>query len=595
MMRSLLLKLVSAYFGLIRVPASLRKALELGTDCTIITQGSSLVVHAMLLSFARRENLNGTVYCADRLTTLAERDPTQLYWCSISDEGTLAKLVAESPEHFFSTLNIFRARGPIRSTPTYTMSIWRQILLLVGSRFLIVIFGAPIQLPEKSGAHPKHASRSLKLDFYRNLKLVRGAPFQSLETQARSILGGAEFEREIRIIAARLGKSEKALRALAHKAFYQMAANPRAPIYWITAPIFFLIINRLFSQVETRGLDKLREAVRDSTVVLVPMHRSHLDYILLSVGLYESNLNPPIVAAGINLNFWPFGFFIRSLGAYFVKRDARRDRVHALVLRRYVTYLVKRGHVQEFFIEGGRSRSGKMGQPKVGLLATIVNAYLHGLRKNILFVPVSLTYENVIEDEVFGDENTGRSKTKENLVSLLRAADVLKRRYGDVIIRFGDPISLAEFSKDYSNGQPGRIVKEKALVGDLASRLIQTIRDQSDVSLTYLAHTALMSSSGYGMSRQELAHSIRNLAQIATVVGSQKLKAPDFTPSLDSFLQGREFLLDNLGRSGTIVLKRFLNEDVFYIPGRKRFTADFYKNSSIHLFFAPALMALLEL
>ena len=189
-----------------------------------------------------------------------------------------------------------------------------------------------------------------------------------------------------------------------------------------------------------------------------------------------------------------------------------------MLLRRYVTYLVKHGHLQEFFIEGGRSRSGRMAHPKVGLLSTMISAYMRGVRKELLFVPVSITYENVMEDEVFGDENTGRSKTKENLFSLLRARDLFGKKYGDVLIRFGQAIPLSRFVQARLNRLEVRPSDERNIVTSLAYTLTRKIREQSDISLTSLTCLSLISAAGYGRSKAQLQHHISTLCSIAKLV-----------------------------------------------------------------------------
>ncbi len=597
-LRRLVLLLLSRYFRIARVPPSIATIVHNPQSFTIITPGSSLVLQAMLDSFARRSGLDGIIAKADQESSGAATNSEAhrfLYWLSIEDEDGLAKVVASGAAQNFSTLNIFRGRGPVKSHPRYRMSILQQAALLFGCRFLVIIFGRPIAIDQGGDVHKKLLVRRLKLDFYRNLKLVRGTPFQSIEAQANVILSGAEFEREIRIIAARLGKSESSVKSMARNAFFKMAANPIAPMYWCAAPLARLFTARLFSEVSARGLEQLSQAIRENTVVLVPMHRSHLDYVLLGFMLYEANLNPPVVAAGVNLSFWPFGFLIRSLGGYFVKREARHDRIHAMLIKRYVTYLIKRGHLQEFFIEGGRSRSGKMSQPKLGLLSTMVNAFVKGVRRDILFVPVSFTYENLMEDEVFGDENTGRSKTKENLFSLLAARDLFRRKYGEVILKFGQAISLGEFVAELERRDLSKRVDTRTIVATLATKISQNIRDQSDISLTSLAYSALMSSPGYGLLAAELSEQIKNMARLAKLVSETFQFEAQFTNSLDSFLAGKETILSDLARGRVVNSTRFLDSEAYTIPGGKRFTADFYKNSSIHLFFLPALMSLLEM
>jgi glycerol-3-phosphate O-acyltransferase len=325
------------------------------------------------------------------------------------------------------------------------------------------------------------------------------------------------------------------------------------------------------------------------------MHRSHLDYILVGSKLYESNLNPPVVAAGINLSFFPIGFFIRSLGGYFVKRNARHDRVHAMLLRRYVAYLIKRGHLHEFFIEGGRSRNGRMRAPRLGLLSIMVNAYLKGQRREIVFVPVSITYENVIEDSVYAEENTGQKKKRESLGSLLAARELLRKRYGEVILNFGNPIALSTEVAKQRVARPEKAVDERELIATVASDLTHRIRTQTNPSLTSLVTGALMMTPRYGLSRDGLSDAVRRLATVVAIARTIDPEVGADTPALEGFLSGREHLLDSMGRGGLVSSGEVLGETTFFIEGKKRFTADFYRNATLHLFLPGGLMALTEL
>ena len=226
--------------------------------------------------------------------------------------------------------------------------------------------------------------------------------------------------------------------------------------------------------------------------------------------------------------------------------------------------------------------------PKLGLLSTMVNAHVQGLRKDIIFVPVSISYENVIEDRVYGTENTGARKEKESLVSLFQARSIFRQKYGEVIISFDTPISLKEFIGE--NGQ----TNTKAQVTELANLITDRIRTRTNPGLTAVACTALMSAPNYGLSRRELIAAIKNLALQIEIMRSIDPDIGVYTSSLRHFLDGQHAILDNINRSGLVEIGPCAGELIFSVPGTNRFTADFYKNSIAHLFFPLSLLALLE-
>ncbi|MCI5066641.1 1-acyl-sn-glycerol-3-phosphate acyltransferase, partial [bacterium] len=498
--------------------------------------------------------------------------------------------------------------------PSYTMKFMDHIALLIGTilrwRFLLIIFGEPASLHRTENASVHRLTRQFKLDFYRNLKIVRGTPFQRFSVQEQIVLGGNDYDRALKKLARSLDISPKQLHQQAKRAFRIIAARPRAWLFIPAAVIVRFILRRLFTDIQVRGLPQLANSIKRDTVVLVPMHRSHLDYLLIGQVLYDANLNPPVIAAGINLSFWPAGWIIRTLGGYFVKRNAKQDRLHGLVLRRYVNYLVKRGHLQEFFIEGGRSRSGRMRPPKLGLLKTMVNAYIRRVRKDVIFVPVSISYEHVIEDSEYAKENTGSAKTEENLISLFRARGMLRQKYKEVIIHFGEGLRFSEYQQEFQSRG-----KSKQLIEELALKLCRRIEGQSNIGLRSLTYFALFLSSTYGLERTQLTNWIRRLTEAAEWYREMEEHPNDAlpTPALQRFID-QEF-----GRSpeaesqppgtpehhalqythdfysgGVTARTHYLGKEFLFIPGNLRYTADFYRNSIAHVYLTLGMLSLLD-
>ena len=598
MLRKLLIKIFRRYYFLLPIPEAFNRIAENYERTIVITKYQSVFVQALLESYAIRHGLKGTRSLHEENGSISEALSQQdqyLRFVAVRDDESLVRLTEECPDVELTTLNIFRGRGPIRHSPRYRINIPELIAMLFGPvlrwRFLVILFGEPLQLRETEHLNSRRLSRRLRIDFYQNLRMVRGTPFQPFHSQERVVLGGHEYDREIGIVATRLGLPLSKVKRMARNEFHGTAANPRAPMYIPAAFIAKLLKQKLFTKVVTQGLDRFADLSKRHTVVLVPMHRSHLDYVLVGSTLYDANLNPPLVAAGINLRFWPVGFIIRSLGGYFVKRNARNDRIHAMLLRRYVSYLVQRGHVQEFFIEGGRSRSGKMRPPKLGLMNIFVSAYVKGLRKDVLFVPVSITYEHVIEEKVFGDENTGKSKIKEDFFALLRAFKVFQKKYGEVVIRFGEAVPIAPHMPS-DQTSPSAI---RRISGNLATELTTKIRSQSAISLTGLSYSALLMAPRYGLLREELQQTVRNLAKLANLSKQVNPQLGDFTESLRVMLATDSSLPREFVSGGIVKSRPFLNSEVYFIQGSHRFQADFYKNSVIHVLFPFGLLSIAHL
>src|SRR4029079_7973260 len=213
--------------------------------------------------------------------------------------------------------------------------------------------------------------------------------------------------------------------------------------------IFNKIWPRIFQGLDYRGLERVMECVKQHPVVLVPCHRSHFDYLILTYIFHINYLSPPHIAAGINLSFWPMGPLFRGAGAFFIRRTFEDNDLYKMVFRKYLTFLIREGYTQEFFIEGGRTRTGKMLTPRLGMLSAIVNAFVGGVRRDLYLVPISIHYGRIPEEEAYRREVAGEKKEPESLGALLRARSVLTRGYGTVYVSFGDQIFI-----NYTLGSP---------------------------------------------------------------------------------------------------------------------------------------------
>ena len=170
----------------------------------------------------------------------------------------------------------------------------------------------------------------------------------------------------------------------------------------------------MFSAVEVdeAGIERLRELAKEGTLVLLPSHKSHMDYVLLAWILYRHKLPMPVIAAGDNLNFLPVGPILRRAGAFFIRRSFAGDRLYSAVVDAYVRRLIKDGSPLEFFLEGGRSRTGKLLPPKLGLLSLVVDAALGVPTRTTWFCPVSIGYERFVEEKAFVRELSGRREAE---------------------------------------------------------------------------------------------------------------------------------------------------------------------------------------
>uniref|UniRef100_A0A1B6DEY3 Phospholipid/glycerol acyltransferase domain-containing protein n=1 Tax=Clastoptera arizonana TaxID=38151 RepID=A0A1B6DEY3_9HEMI len=211
------------------------------------------------------------------------------------------------------------------------------------------------------------------------------------------------------------------------------------------------VFKRFFSSVivNPNHIKMLRKAdASNLPLIFLPLHRSHIDYIMLTYILCNNDIKSPLVAAGENLRIPVFGWLLRGLGAFFIKRRVipkkGEDILYKSVLQTYMVHCLGAGYNFEFYIEGGRTRSGKPCMPKSGLLSIIIDAYMEGTIDDALIIPVSINYERLVEGN-FVREQMGDPKPIETFGSAISAIwKALISHYGMMRVDFSQPFSLSE-------------------------------------------------------------------------------------------------------------------------------------------------------
>jgi glycerol-3-phosphate O-acyltransferase len=233
------------------------------------------------------------------------------------------------------------------------------------------------------------------------------------------------------------GLPRRALLLTARKYALEIAANYSQPFVTFMSMLLGRLWNRLYDGVEFEHVDKLNEIAERAEIIYVPCHRSHMDYLLLSYVIYRKGFAVPHVAAGVNLDMPVLGRFIRMGGAFFLRRSFKGNRLYAAVFTRYLGIMMARGHPLEYFIEGGRSRTGRLLRPRSGMLAMTVRSYLRSPERPIVFMPVYFGYERIVEGRTYIGELSGRPKEKESILTLLKTLPKLRRKFGKVHVNLG--------------------------------------------------------------------------------------------------------------------------------------------------------------
>jgi len=249
--------------------------------------------------------------------------------------------------------------------------------------------------------------------------------------------------------AASASRRRAALR-LARRYALEIAANYSQPFVRFMALVLGRLWNRLYDGVEFEHVEKLQEIGDGAEIIYVPCHRSHMDYLLLSYVIYRKGFAVPHIAAGVNLNLPVIGHFLRKGGAFFLRRSFKGDALYAAVFAQYLGFMMARGHPLEYFIEGGRSRTGRLLPPRTGMLSMTVRSYLRDPKRRVVFMPVYFGYERIVEGRTYIGELSGRAKQKESISGLIKSLSVLRRKFGKVHVNLGQPIALDELLQKHN-------------------------------------------------------------------------------------------------------------------------------------------------
>ncbi|MCB1154366.1 1-acyl-sn-glycerol-3-phosphate acyltransferase, partial [bacterium] len=227
---------------------------------------------------------------------------------------------------------------------------------------------------------------------------------------------------------------------------------------------------------------------------------SHLDYLLVSYILYKQKLSLPYILAGINLNFWPIGGVFRNCGAFFMRRVFKGKRIYSKALNVYVSTLLREGINIEFFVEGGRSRTGKLIPPKLGFISILLDAFRLSGREDMAFVPVTVDYERVFEEGFYLEEAGGKKKKRGKLRTLIQNRHIIRRRIGHVDVTFAQPILLSDLLRE--NGHPhvpDDRTHQMSLASIIAAKTTWSISEHLQARPYPVVITALMATAKRGM------------------------------------------------------------------------------------------------
>jgi glycerol-3-phosphate O-acyltransferase len=436
----------------------------------------------------------------------------------------------------------------------------------------------------------RKVSRILRVHFRQRRIATVGPDLSHRRTLINQVLRSPNVRRVMKAEAGDDIRKQELARRKARKYALEIAADISYPTIRVLDRFLRRLWHQIYDGIELNHIDELHELAREQSIIYVPCHRSHFDYLLLSYVTYEQGLPLPHVAAGINLNLPIVGGILRRGGAFFLRRTFKGNRLYAAVFDAYIQQVLGRGHSMEYFIEGGRSRTGRLLKPKGGMLAMTVNAYVNNPRRPLVFMPIYFGYEKLIEGSAFVSELGGAKKEKESLGGLIRSVKALRDHFGKVWVNFGEPIDLMPLLDQRHpewRGQAPTNGERPAWLGDivdeLEDRIMQNINSAAAVTPNSLLAYVLLATPKQKIGLDELRRQLHVSLELLRRFGYSKyVTTPDWTP--DQIIEHGE-RLDVISRTSHPM------GEVIHMEERTAVLMTYFRNNIMHLLAVPASVA----
>lgn len=410
---------------------------------------------------------------------------------------------------------------------------------------------------------------------------LRGNRYKIPRFVPEAILSRGEFARTLADYARRSGTEQTEARLQAEKFLKEIAATHSPYVIDLLAAAIHRLYSQGYGQIRYSD-DEVKTIAAlgsENPVVFLPSHRSNLDRLSLQFMLWENDLPPNHTAGGINLNFFPIGPLIRRTGVFFIRRSFRDNELYKIVLRAYIDFLIEKRFPMEWYMEGGRSRSGRLNPPRFGLLHYVVDSLRRGKSEDIQLVPVSITYDQIQDVPDYAREAQGRGKEEESIGWLVRAIRSLRRRYGDIYIRFGDPVSVASVIEDISEDE-----EDSTGLPKLAFEVMYRIGRVTPITPVAVASIVLLAARGKAKSADVLAEECSRLVDF--------IRARDIpTTERLEFADGASVtrILDWLAEHSNVSSHEAIDRRVFWLDDEQMIRISYYRNIVVHFFVNRAI------
>ncbi len=524
----------------------------------------------------------------------------------------IVKVSQENPEQDIQVVpvNVFWGREPKKEKSL--IKIWlgdawsipgpfrRIVSILLNGRNTFVHVSKPVSIQKMVQENPemeasriiRKLGRVIRVHFRHTRTAVIGPDLSHRRTMVHRLIRKPMVMEAIEAEMAEKGITKEKAIAKAIKYGDEIASNQSHSTIRMLDIVLTWVWNKLYNGVNVKNLQQLQDIYKDNQIIYVPCHRSHIDYLLLSYILFKNGFVPPQIAAGINLNLPVAGSILRRGGAFFMRRTFKDNPLYSAVFDEYLHTMFTSGYSTEYFIEGGRSRTGRTLKPKAGMLAMTVRSFLRDSNKPIVFMPVYIGYEKVFEGGTYIGELRGKTKKKESLLGIFKTLKDLKKNFGKVFLTFGDPIDLDNYLEDKNpgwktqdHGEDFRPDWVKPVVNNLAIEVVTQINKAAALNPINMVSLALLATPKQSMDVKVLAQTLNLYRDLANDMPYSHLTSlpegdgDDWIQYAES-MQAIERMSHPLG-------------DIIRVDEPQAVMLTYYRNNVIHLFAIPSMLACL--
>ncbi len=452
----------------------------------------------------------------------------------------------------------------------------------------------PLTSINQEGLQPaiafRKVSRILRVHFRQRRAATVGPDLSHRRTMVNQVLVAPGVRKAIIADAGDDVAKQAASRAKARSYAMEIAADISYPTLRMIQRFLRWLWNRIYDGIELKHVERLHDVAKEKEVIYTPCHRSHFDYLLLGYIGYEEGLQLPHIAAGINLNMPIIGPILRRGGAFFLRRSFRGNRLYAAVFDAYLHQILVRGRSIEYFVEGGRSRTGRLLEPKGGMLAMTVRSYIKDPKRPIVFVPIYFGYEKLIEGDSFINELGGGEKKSESLFGVIRSIKSLRDNFGSVYVNIAEPIDLEPFLNEADPGwrEIGADSEERPkwlndVIDDIGQEIMTGINSAAAVTPISLLAYVLLATPKQKIGSAELESQLRLSVDLMNRFRySESVTVPDWKPAA-IIAHGEK--LDVISRTSHPM------GDVIAMTEQTAVLMTYFRNNILHLLSVPASVA----